>query len=128
MKKIILSLLISSSCFSQILVVRDNVIQKRNSITGNFENEHIYDTVIVQPSWQGFKDDISISPIFLQLIPSANSNGYSTFLDYVNGGIDGKNDINRFLLYWNLMGLSLTGDQKNTINAILTKNYFAIQL
>ena len=128
MKKIVFFLLLGYSGFSQIYIHRDNVTQRLNRQTGKYEYTHTYDSTLMQPNWQGFKDDIAINPVFLQLMPSANSNGYSTFLDYINSGINGTNDINRFLLYWNLMGLTLTTEQRNTINTVLTKNFFAVQL
>lgn len=130
MKKLItiITCIFCINSFAQVIDVKDNVFQKLNKNTGKYEMVHEYDTVLMEPQWYQFKADISKSTVFLQLLPAANPNGYSTFIDYLNSGISGNNDISMFLTYWGLMNLNPTAAQKQIINAILTKNYFAIQI
>lgn len=130
-------LLVSSACFGQVMDVKTfERYAKAESGKTVIVETYTY-TQFEPPNWKGFKDDISTNSIFIQMYLTLNANGYTTFLDYVNTGILNKRtDTKLFKTYWDAMFIDpntgikkeLTQSQKDTIQPILTKNFFSVQI
>ena len=103
----------------------DTIQQKRVTVDLNC------DSVLVQPAWTSLQNDLydtTHASLFSYAADFAKPNYWSALLKCITDGQQNKSTPQTFLYLLMKCAIPFNQNQKQELNAIFRKNYFAIQL
>lgn len=105
---------------------------KINSVDINsFDDVLAYTTEIVptlELNWLGLEQELRYSPLFAKAFSEASDKGFSLFTVTLINGKSGVASQNALSFAFQMLGVTWTDEEKQTLNAILTRNNFTIQI
>lgn len=125
--------LLSVVSYPQIRRIDHNDTWAKNAQGQMYLLSSAVDTILVNPDWHGLQKDLYASPLFtfaadtIGFLPTI---GYwSPLIKCISDGQTGSgSDPQTFIYLLRKCNIPFSQAQKDQLNAILTKNYFAVQL